>query len=183
MPVSLPFGDGQFHTVYADPPWPEFGGGRIRRGANRHYPLMSVTDIAMMGNEVKRIADDNSHCYIWTTNNHLHDGLRVLALWGYRYITTITWVKDRMGLGQYFRGMTEHCLFGVRGRLPYRTVDGKRAQGRTMIWSLRHEHSAKPEEMREMIERVSWPDYLELFARRRADGWAGWGNELLAEAK
>ena len=53
--------------------------------------------------------------------------------WGFRYVTMITWAKDRFGLGQYFRGMTEHCLFGVKGKLPYKIVDGKRQQGTTLI--------------------------------------------------
>lgn len=102
--------------------------------------------------------------------------------WGFSYKTIITWAKDRWGLGQYFRGMTEHCLFGVRGNHPYRTrEDGKRAQGRTLILALRTVHSAKPEEMQRMIELVSPGPYLELFARPElfvSEGWVVWGHEV-----
>lgn len=35
-----------YKTIYADPPWMERGGGKIRRGADRHYPLMKTQDIA-----------------------------------------------------------------------------------------------------------------------------------------
>jgi N6-adenosine-specific RNA methylase IME4 len=31
-----------------------------------------------------------------------------------------------------------------------------------------------------MVERVSVGPYLELFARRPADGWDVWGNEVAA---
>ena len=92
--------------------------------------------------------------------------------------TVITWGKDKFGLGQYFRGQTEHCLFGVRGALPYKVLNGKRAQGRTLILSPRHEHSQKPEEMRLMIEKVSYEPYIELFARKQIAGWDTWGNEV-----
>ena len=34
------------------------------------------------------------------------------------------------------------------------------------------------EEVHKIIERVSPPDYLELFARRRQPGWDVWGNEI-----
>jgi N6-adenosine-specific RNA methylase IME4 len=98
--------------------------------------------------------------------------------WGFRYVTMITWVKDRIGLGQYFRGITEHCLFGVRGNLPYKIIDGKRQQGITAINAPKTIHSAKPEELRTMIEKVSYPPYVELFARTKVDKWYAWGNEI-----
>ena len=37
--------DQRYKTLYADPPWMERGGGQIRRGADRHYPLMKTRDI------------------------------------------------------------------------------------------------------------------------------------------
>lgn len=162
----------------ADPPWLERGSGKIKRGADRHYPLMKTRDICALPVRDWMVAD--SHLYLWVTNNFLPDGLTVMSAWGYRYVTCITWMKDRPGLGQYFRGITEHCLFGVRGRVPYRlSADGGRLQGMTGFFDApRGEHSAKPETMRRMIERVSPGPYLEMFARRPAVGWDVWGNEV-----
>jgi N6-adenosine-specific RNA methylase IME4 len=161
----------------ADPPWKESGGGRIKRGADRHYPLMSTSEIVRL--PVSSWAAPNAHLYLWVTNNFLPDGVAVMRAWDFRYVTCVTWMKDRFGLGQYFRGNTEHCLFGVRGRLPYRTrVDGKRAQGVTGFCAARGEHSVKPWKLRYMAEQVSHGPYLELFARRPAEGWDVWGNEV-----
>ena len=170
------FPDRKYHTIYADPPWYEKGGGKIKRGADRHYNLMRTSDIAKM--PVRDISLDNAHLYLWATNNHLQDAFTVMAAWGFVYKTMITWGKDRQGLGQYYRGQTEHCLFGVSGCLPYKVADGKRQQGSTLILAPRREHSRKPDEMRVMIERVSYPPYIELFARQHADGWDVWGNEI-----
>lgn len=163
--IILPFESKTFHTIYADPPWMERGAGRIKRGADRHYPLMKTENIINMANEIKRVAHDNAHLYLWVTNNFLPDGLEVMKQWGFSYKTMITWVKDRIGLGQYFRGITEHCLFGTRGSLPYRIVDGKKQQGMTLVTAPRTIHSKKPEQMYGLIETVSYPPYLELFAR------------------
>lgn len=171
----IQFPESKYKTIYADPPWPERGGGKIKCGTDRHYSLMSIKDILAL--PVKNIADDNAHIYIWVTNNYMQEGLDVMKAWGFNYKTTITWAKDRFGLGQYFRGQTEHCLFGVRGVLPYKTIDKKRQQGTTLITAPRGEHSVKPEEMRQMIERVSYGPFIELFARRRVPGWDAWGNE------
>ena len=174
-------------TIYADPPWPERGGGKIKRGADRHYPLMAVHDIAsyLTDTAIDKLIAPNAHLYLWATNNHLPDAFYVIDAWGFRYVTTITWYKQgNIGLGQYFRGMTEHCLFAVRGSLPYKLDEnGKRMQGTTGFTAPKGRHSAKPQKMREMIERVSYPPYLELFARETfpSKDWRFMGNEIDTE--
>jgi len=169
----------KYKTILVDPPWMERGGGKIKRGADRHYPLMKTKDI--MALPVHKIADENCHLYIWVTNNFLIDGLKVMESWNFRYVTMITWVKDRIGLGQYFRGITEHCLFGVKGRLPYKIINNKRQQGKTVIIAPKTRHSSKPYEMKEMIEKVSYPPYIELFAREKSRNWHTWGNEVSSD--
>lgn len=190
----------QYGTILADPPWMERGGGQIKRGADRHYPLMHTRDICAL--PVASLALPNCHLYLWVTNNFLKDGLKVMEAWGFRYVTKITWAKEGApGLGQYFRGMTEDCLvavrgqaedgldaaddqtedclFGIRGQPPYKLDEnGKRCQGKTLIVAPRGEHSAKPEELRRMAERVSHGPFLELFARRRVEGWDCIGNDV-----
>lgn len=180
----------KYKTIYADPPWQERGAGKIKRGADRHYKTLATSVICGMFVRLGRIIEYDCHCYIWVTNNFLPDGLAVMHRWGFRYITKIDWGKVKnpeqfglfdfdfepeeaqRGLGQYFRGSTESCLFGVRGRLPYK------GQGNTLILSERTKHSRKPKAMREMIERVSYPPYLELFAREKTENWDVWGNEI-----
>jgi N6-adenosine-specific RNA methylase IME4 len=167
-----------YRCLYADPPWEEKGGGKIVRGANRHYPLMKAKDIMEL--DVAKLADPaGCHLYLWVTNGFLPVGLDVMKTWGFRYVTNITWAKDRFGIGQYFRGQTEQCLFGVMGNLPYKkTPEGKRVQGRTLVTAPRTDHSKKPPEMRQMIEKVSYGPFLELFAREKTPNWATWGNEI-----
>lgn len=205
--VVAPAKAGHYRTVLADPPWLERGAGQVKRGADRHYPLMSTEEICAL--PVSEWAAEDAHLYLWVTNNFLPDGLEVMKAWGFRYVTKIDWFKAefdsehfdecmagaeiepqrhllsemadaklQMGLGQYFRGCTESCLFGVRGAVEYRTIDGgKRAQGRTGFHAPRGEHSAKPEKFRAVVERVSHGPYLEMFARRPAVGWDLWGNQ------
>jgi N6-adenosine-specific RNA methylase IME4 len=172
----IPFADKKYKTIYADPPWNETGGGKIKRGADAHYELMKTKDIIAL--PVQEIAEENCHLYLWVTNNHLIDGLEVMKAWGFRYVTKITWMKDSIGLGQYYRGLTEDCLFGVKGNLPYKIIDGKRQQGKTGFYAPKTIHSEKPVEMRKMIERVSYEPKIELFARQKVEGWDCWGNEV-----
>lgn len=161
-----------------DPPWNEAGGGKIKRGADKHYSLMKTDEI--MSLPIPDLVDqDGCHIYMWVTNNHLQDGLDCLRAWGFEYITTITWTKDRIGLGQYYRGITEHCLFGTtKKRLPYKLdEEGRRCQGVTGFYEPKTIHSRKPIKMRDMIEAVSYEPRIELFARQEFKGWDRWGDE------
>ncbi len=175
-----------YQTILIDPPWNETGGGRIKRGADRHYPLLKTPDIPRVIRESGVFTPaDNCHLYLWVTNNFLQHGLWVMGQLGFRYVTVLTWakgeaVKDeivpgRIGLGQYFRGLTEQLLFGVRGTLP--AIE----KGKTLIVAPRGRHSQKPVAAYEMIERVSPAPRLEMFARSRRDGWDAWGNEVPQE--
>lgn len=169
----------KYKTIYADPPWNETGGGKIKRGADKHYPLMKTKDIInLMQRKLCGKIEDNCHLYLWTTNNHIKDAFLLIESLGFKYITIITWVKDRFGLGQYYRGQSEHCLFAVKGCLPYKTLKGKRQQGRTVLFANRKKHSEKPIQMYEMIEKVSYPPYLEMFARNKRKNWDTFGNEI-----
>jgi len=162
----------RYKTILADPPWPERGAGKIKRGADRHYPLMTIAQICDLRSFIERISQRDCHLYLWATNNYLAHGIHVLTMWGFRYITTITWLKDRMGLGQYFRGKTEHCLFGVKGKFQ------RQGQGTTGFYAKRKGHSLKPVELIKMAEKVSFPPRIELFAREKRDGWDSWGQEI-----
>lgn len=79
------------------------------------------------------------------------------------------------GVGFYFRNVTEICLFGVRGPNA-RTLAPGRSQV-NVIQSRKREHSRKPDEQYEIIEKCSPGPYLELFARGTRPGWTAWGRQ------
>lgn len=161
-----------YRTILADPPWDIEQKGNY--GACGHYRLMSLAAIKSL--RVDLLAADDAHLWLWVTNASLHSGREVMEAWGFRYKSCLTWVKPRLGLGNYLRNMTEHCLFGVRGTLPIQF----RAQPSWLFAPLQ-DHSHKPEEQYAIIERCSPGPYLELFARRRQPGWHVWGNEVTCD--
>ena len=166
-----------YRTVYLDPPWPESGGGKIKRGADKHYNLMTVSDILNL--PIPELSDENCHIYLWVTNNYLPSGLMCLKEWGFRYVTNRAWIKDKIGLGQYFRGQHELLLFGIKGKLPYKSSGNftrSKSNVSSVIHAKRTEHSRKPPIYLD-IEKISYPPYIELFARERYEGWDVWGDE------
>lgn len=123
--------------------------------------------------------DENCHLWIWVTNNFLKDGLFIMEALGFRYITKATWAKDgRFGLGQYMRGKTEDCLFGIRGRLPALVKNESTLFGDGLLHKGRH--SEKPESSYDKIRRISPGPRLEMFARRNIEGFLAWGNQIAA---
>ena len=97
--------EGPYRTIYLDPPWPERGGGKSKRGADRHYETMTARQIEVATLEALRstpfegldhVADD-AHCWLWVTDNYLEDGLKLMRMMGFRYKRTLVWVKISPG--------------------------------------------------------------------------------------
>jgi len=179
----------KYHCIAMDPPWNEQGGGKCKRGADKHYPVMGLSDITktILGAPCWKPADD-CHLWMWVTDNHLLQGLSLISQLGFRYIRMMPWVKaikvrvhghgfrmQSFGLGQYLRGEHEVCLLAVRG-------DGiglvqNRDEGSVVI-APKTKHSVKPQEAYDKIERVSPGPRLEMFARTTRPGLDVWGNEV-----
>lgn len=168
-----------YRTIVADPPW-EYTNARgtqtrSRRGrsavtAEGNYSTLRSNEVAAL--PIADIAADDAHLYLWTTNPILPQAFAVLDAWGFNYITTLTWRKlGTLGMGFYFRGETEHVLFGVRGKLPI----AAEARERNWIEAPRRGHSVKPAEFFDLVERVSPAPRVELFARQPRLGWDHWG--------
>ena len=141
---------------------------------------MSLEDIKKL--PVSEIAAEKSHLYLWVPNALLPDGLAVMEAWGFEYKSNLIWEKvrkdgepDGRGVGFYFRNVTEILLFGVKGN-KNRTLDPARSQV-NLIRTMKREHSRKPDEMVDLIERCSPGPYLEMFARGDREGWDMWGNQ------
>lgn len=181
-PPPMPTVEGGFKTILADPPW-RFT-NRTGKVAPEHrrldrYSTMSLDAICQL--PVGNSAAANSHLYLWVPNALLPEGMRVMEAWGFRYVSNVVWAKrrkdggpDGRGVGFYFRNVTELLLFGVRGSM--RTLAPARSQV-NMIETRKREHSRKPDEQYDFIERCSPGPYLEMFARHPQDGWTAWGDE------
>jgi N6-adenosine-specific RNA methylase IME4 len=175
-----------YATLVIDPPW-SYGNinraGIITRGRQKHlkpdaisrYSVMTHDELAAL--PVVDLAAEDAHCYLWTTNPMLPEALDLMAVWGFRYVTTITWRKlGAIGMGFYFRGDTEHVLFGVRGSLP---IPPERRQ-RNWFEAKKTGHSRKPAAFWDLVRACSPGPYVDLFSREPqfgVDAW-GWGWEL-----
>lgn len=167
-----------FPVILADPPWifRTWSARGKDRSAEKHYKMMSLDEIKAFPIP----ATNDCVLFLWCVYPSLPQALEVIKAWGFTYKTrAFTYVKLNKdgtpftGMGYWTRANTEICLLATRGH-PKRI--GKDV--RELIQAPRREHSRKPDEQYERIERLVEGPYLELFARRKRKGWTCRGLEL-----
>jgi N6-adenosine-specific RNA methylase IME4 len=171
----------RFGTIYADPPWEfkAYSGKGKNRSADRHYNTGGLDAIKAL--PVQRLAADDCALLIWCVMPELLGALEVIRAWGFEYKTVgFTWVKQNKsgeglvwGMGYWTRANAELCLLATRGS-PNRIA----RDVHQVVLAPVAEHSRKPDEVHDRIERLIRGPYLELYARRDRPGWTTWGNEI-----
>jgi N6-adenosine-specific RNA methylase IME4 len=185
---SWPFGALQpkaYQLLLIDPPTAfethsDKGQGK---SASQHYAVLSIDDLCQW--PIGDLADP-SGCLVvlWSTWALAAQGehTRMLKAWGLIPSSGGSWAKiTRNGLPSFGTGyvLRDACepYFTARGgkRLPA----GLRHTERNLILAERREHSRKPDEMHEMLERLApTARKAELFARATRPGWESFGNEV-----
>lgn len=172
------FPSDKYRVIYADPPWAyndKCDDGAVQAGGSeRHYPAMTLANLCAL--PIHDLTDANSVLFLWATSPMLPEALTVATAWGFHYKANFIWDKVKHNMGHYNSVRHELLLICTRGScLPdsRELIDSVQSIERT-------EHSVKPEEFRTIIDKL-YPGgkRIELFARRKVDGWDTWGNEVV----
>lgn len=184
-----PFGGllpGKYWAILADPPWAFAARSDkgLGKSAEAHYGTMA--DWRIMELPVARLAAPSCALVLWATWPKLEAAQRLMRKWGFDYRTGGSWTKRTptgkasFGTGYILRSATEPFLVGVRGR-PKAMDRSQRnlieALEEASVDSLRREHSRKPDEMRDLVARMTAGPCVELFARAPWPGHDVWGDE------
>lgn len=169
-----------YNVIYADPAW-EYNNTGLNGAAEDHYETMPIEDIYKLPSEIGLCVADNAVLFLWVTNPFLTEGMECVRRWGFEYKTHLAWVKtelDKPGVGWYVRGRHELLFVATRGSFTPLDEHISPPIG-SVITAPIQEHSRKPDEAYEIIERL-YPgcNRIELFARRSREGWASWGDEI-----
>lgn len=175
----------KYGVILMDPPWSYRDKANAgKRGASHKYGTMGLDEIKAL--PVPDLAANNCALFMWVTNPFLREAFELFDAWGFTYKTkAFEWVKLNkksetlfMGMGNWTRQNDEQCLLAIKGK-PKRVDAGVHS----VILSKRREHSRKPDEQYERIERLlGGPEiagpHLEMFARQTRPGWDSWGMEV-----
>jgi N6-adenosine-specific RNA methylase IME4 len=175
------FVGGGYAVILADPPWrfKTRSDKGLGKSPQKHYSCMDLQDICAL--PVVDCAAEDCVLFLWCTWPMIFEARHVIGSWGFRYSGLAwEWIKFNpvtekfaFGTGYGTRKNVEPCLLARRGspKLLSRSE-------RDFIFSPQREHSRKPDEQYERIERMYAGSKLELFARYSRDGWASWGDEI-----
>lgn len=169
---------GQYSTIVIDPPWSYSNkSGRHGASVNADYiqdRTMTLAEVADF--DIKRWLAENCHLYLWVTDAYVGQICQVVEAWGFVLKATLVWVKDRFGMGNYYRHQHELCIFAVKGSMWL-----KRMNASTVFNAKVTKHSEKPDEFYRLVESCSPGPFLDVFARKKRAGWDVFGDEVTAE--
>jgi N6-adenosine-specific RNA methylase IME4 len=164
-----------YGAILCDPPWKfrTYDGKKTvaSRTAADPYPTMSLADLKRI--PVDLLPAKDCALFMWAVDAHLEHALELGRAWGFTYKTiAFIWDKGRIGMGYWSRKEAEICLLFTKGspRRIHKDV-------RQIIRAPRREHSRKPRETHDLVERLVAGPYIELFSRETVAGWGAWGLE------
>lgn len=163
---------GEYDVIVIDPPWPM---EKIERDVRPNqsefeYPTMREDDLAAM----RMPAAESCHLWMWTTHRFLPMAIRLLDSWGFKYVCTFVWHKpggfQPIGLPQY------NCEFAVYARKGApQFIDTKAFP--VCFDAPRGKHSEKPDLFYDVVRRVTAGRRIDIFNRRKIEGFDTWGKE------
>lgn len=167
--AQLPKPDGVFDVIVIDPPWRyDRQPADVGLRGEVDYATMTLDQL-----KAERLpAADNCVLWLWTTNSFMREAYDLLDAWGFTAKTILTWDKVNLGLGDWLRNVTEHCILAVRGR-PVVTLSNQT----TLIREARREHSRKPETFYALVNQLCPGRKYEHFSRTPRAGYVGYGIE------
>jgi len=182
----------KFDIIYADPPWHYNGKLQFDKSSKDRenldtsknlfistsgfkYPTLKTEKMKKI--PILKIAKDDCLLFMWTSSPHLSQAIELGEAWGFQY-RTVAFIWDKMvhNPGKYTLSNCELCLVFKHGRIPM--PRGAR-NIRQIVRVPRGKHSEKPIEVMEGIEAM-FPKHkrIELFARKKVNGWSNWGLHL-----
>lgn len=187
-----------YGVILIDPPWQQQMRSEvtgIRKAPQSKYPCMPLDEIKAL--PIAQLAAPNCYVVVWGLWNFVAPGFvtDTIRAWNAVPKSGGAWFKitkngkTAMGTGYGFRGCNEPFLTAAYGAP--KVISHSERNGiitdievdadielNALLAKLR-EHSRKPDEMREALERM-FPDVpkVEIFARERFDGWDSWGNQV-----
>lgn len=177
-----------YDCVLADPPWAHYGQQDKMAAAAKHYPTM--TDLELFDFPMKSYLNKPGVLFLWATCPRLDFAIACIEEWELYYRgVAFVWVKTKLDgdpIGaqgvrpSIVKPLTELVLAASTEKTGRPLPLSSESVCQT-VFAPKQQHSRKPDAVQDRIDEM-YPtaSKIELFARRRREGWSSWGNEVSA---
>ena len=179
----------KYGLILADPPWRQSRGGKKKvrpnsSGKEIPYVVQDLNTIKEILKGFVEKTEENSVLFLWTIEKYLFEAEEMAKELGYKLHARMVWNKVT-GIPSAFtiRYGHEYLLYMYKGKLTPIAIE-ERGKIHSVFTEQVKEHSRKPEISYQIIERL-YPNLnkIELFARRKRQGWESWGDEVPEETQ
>lgn len=185
----------RYRAILCDPPWKYLtrSAKGMGKSPDRHYKTMSLEELKAL--PVRDLCAKDCIMFMWVIDTHMDQAFELVKAWGFQLKTVgFYWAKTNkdgtkfpIGTGHWTRANPEHvyeCYFGENDQEVERCFLATMGAPKRMnagvprlIVSPRREHSRKPEDVWERIEKLVDGPYLEMFGREQHGDWTVMGDE------
>lgn len=165
---------GLYDVIVMDPPWPmkQIETEMRPQASNVGFDYPTMTEDEMEGLTVP--SADDCHLFVWTTQRFLPMAMRLVPVWGFQYSCLFVWHKTKGMQPLYMPYYNcEFVVYARKGNPKFKTTKDFKTCNQ---WP-HNGHSVKPEEFYAMLRRVTGGKRLDMFSRRKIEGFTTWGSE------
>ena len=176
--IEKPMQMKKYNLIVVDPPW-QIKKIKSKQRPNQismDYPMMTLDEINFL--KIKDISEDNSWCFLWTTQKYLWESKSILESWGFNYLATMVWQKTYgISAGMPLYGFRWNCEFILIGRRGKHKMFPRNKLIPFVFQAENVRHSEKPQKFYDLIKDLG-DKRIDIFARKKREGWDSWGNEV-----
>ena len=173
----------KYKTIVIDPPWRLSSAGNVMSGdIGDTLPYHTMTNKEIMDFPINDFVDSTGcTIFVWTVQSRIRFTFELLEKWGFKHQHLFTWHKNG---GLTIHGIhlnAEYIMYGYVGsRDDVIRFHGTAVPSCFSAKRTKH-HSQKPAEFYEMIRPKTQEPRIDIFARRRHEGYDAWGDQVEPE--
>lgn len=170
----------KYNTIVIDPPWKLRIAKRKVRPNQQTFPYKTMSLKEIEEFPIDNFANNECHLFLWTTQKYLKSAFDIIEKWKFNFHIVITW--DKMsGMCLFgFQRRTEFIIYAYRGKIK---IFQKRKSFPTVIKEKSKGHSIKPEIFYKFVRDYFPKPRIDIFARKRHEGFDAWGDEVEKETQ
>ena len=162
----------KYKTIVIDPPWPIEPMILKKYQLSVPYETMTMRQIQRL--PIEELADEDCGLFLWTTHTFLPYAFKLIEDWGFKYYCLLTWDKVSGLSHQGIFRVTEFVVYAYKGKM---NIKQKGKYIPALFKEPKAKHSTKPRVFDGLIRSCTPEPRLDMFARKKKEGFDSYGND------